>query len=331
MSDFKGVWIPAKVWECKELTLLEKHFLAKIHGLDNGKGCNAGNTFLAEFFFVSNSRCTQVVKKLESKKFIKITLIREKKEIVNRVINVLKKGIELFKQPIEETKQGIYETKQGIEEIKQGYLENSEYSNTENKNKEEELKEGKDTPPHENDIPKTFPMWYLELEQAQSFQKLSEKLQIAFKDFLMYRNRKEKRGIVIDTAIQNLKKLHLFLTSHSEDKIIASFDLCKEAGNVTFDPNFVDNRAEKLDKDKPKGFAYDLPNFQTAKQREWWFFQKFEFYKTLEILENRLINTTYYKLAYEKRQPEKLIQQLETEFPNLLDHPFKNDRWQNIQ
>jgi hypothetical protein len=197
----------------------------------------------------------------------------------------------------------------------------------------EEKEEGeKETPPHENDILKTFPMWYLELEQSESFQSLSPKLQTAFKDYLMYRNAKEKRGIVIQTAIQNLKKVIGFLSNFTEDKIIASFELCIEANNVTFDPNFVVNREGSKDKPKePQGFAYDLPNFQTAKQREWWFFQKFEFYKTLEILENRLINTTYYKLAYEKRQPEKLIQQLETEFPNLLNHPFNNDRWQNIQ
>lgn len=198
--------------------------------------------------------------------------------------------------------------------------------------KEIEEEGEKDTPPHENDILKTFPMWYLELEQAESFQSLSPKLQTAFKDYLMYRNAKEKRGIVIQTAIQNLKKVIGFLSNFSEDKIIASFELCIEANNVTFDPNFVVNREGSKDKPKePQGFAYELPPFQTAKQREWWFFQKFEFYKTLDILENRLINTTYYKLAYEKRQPEKLIQQLESEFPKLLDHPFNNDRWQNIQ
>lgn len=185
-------------------------------------------------------------------------------------------------------------------------------------------------PKHSKDLPS----WDSEIQKNDSFKALSEKLQNEFKRFCMYRHNKADKGIVIDTVEQLLKRVILFKNGHSEEKIIASFDLCKEAGNVTFDPNFVVNREGSQSKDKPKepqGFAYDLPNFQTAKQREWWFFQKFEFYKTLEILENRLINTTYYKLAYEKRQPEKLIQQLENEFPKLLDHPFKNDRWQNIQ
>jgi len=107
-----------------------------------------------------------------------------------------------------------------------------------------------ETPTHENDISKTFPMWYLELEQVESFKSLSENLQTAFKDFLMYRNAKEKRGIVIQTAIQNLKRVIGFLPNFSEQKIIASFDLCIEGGNVTFDPNFVENRADKPKENK---------------------------------------------------------------------------------
>jgi hypothetical protein len=49
----------------------------------------------------------------------------------------------------------------------------------------------------------------------------------------------------------------LFLSNFSEDKIIASFELCIEANNVTFDPNFVVNREEK---DKPK--QNDKPTFK---------------------------------------------------------------------
>lgn len=135
----------------------------------------------------------------------------------------------------------------------------------------------------------------------------------------------------IGTLSGQLDAIKSYLGKFSELEIIESFDKTRMDGNISWNPEWVKNQKDKDKPKEPQGFAYDLPNFQTAKQREWWFFQKFEFYKTLEILENRLINTTYYKLAYEKRQPEKLIQQLETEFPKLLEHTFKNDRWQNIQ
>jgi len=149
-----------------------------------------------------------------------------------------------------------------------------------------------------------------------------------------WRHLEKKKGDswgIIGTLTGQLDAIKSFLNKFSELEIIESFDKTRMDGNISWNPEWVKNQKDKDKPKEPQGFAYELPPFQNAKQREWWFFQKFEFYKTLEILENRLINTTYYKLAYEKRQPEKLIQQLETEFPNLLDHQFKNDRWQNIQ
>jgi len=152
--------------------------------------------------------------------------------------------------------------------------------------------------------------------------------------FKFWRHLEKKKGDswgIIGTLTGQLDAIKSFLNKFSELEIIESFDKTRMDGNVSWNPEWVKNQKDKDKPKEPQGFAYELPPFQNAKQREWWFFQKFEFYKTLEILENRLINTTYYKLAYEKRQPEKLIQQLETEFPILLQHQFKNDRWQNIQ
>jgi len=155
MSEFKGVWIPAKLWLCKDLSLIEKHFLAKIRGLDNADGCVATNAFFADFFDLSKSRCTQILKILEDGNYIKITLFRENNEIVKRVVNLLNRGIEFFNEGSEKTKQGTLKIKQGIEKIKEGYLENSDRSNIEDKNKEEELNleiesGGKKEPTHQN-------------------------------------------------------------------------------------------------------------------------------------------------------------------------------------
>ncbi len=109
---FKGVWIPARVWLNKDLTIMEKLFLVEIDSLDNSQGCFASNAHFSEFFDISKGRCTQIIKQLEAKKLIKIKLIRDKKLITKRVIKVVNK----LNTPSEKTKQG--------------YLENDEGSNT---------------------------------------------------------------------------------------------------------------------------------------------------------------------------------------------------------
>ena len=74
MSDFKGVWIPAEVWQIEDLLLIEKVFLCQIQSLCNDDGCFASNSYFAKFFGVSNSRCTQIIKKLEEQKYISVEL-----------------------------------------------------------------------------------------------------------------------------------------------------------------------------------------------------------------------------------------------------------------
>ena len=109
---FKGIWIPKEIWLDKELTVLEKIFLVEIDSLDNKDGCWASNKYFSEFFGVTKGRCTQIIKSLETKKFITITLEREGKVITRRVIKVVNK----LNTP--------------SENIKQGYLENDEDNNT---------------------------------------------------------------------------------------------------------------------------------------------------------------------------------------------------------
>lgn len=114
--DFKGVWISRDIWLDKSLTLQEKCFLVEIDSLDNDDGCFASNAYFADFFQISKGRCTQVIKSLEAKKRISITIHRKGNQIVKRVVRILNNPSKLSKQPSKNPKQP--------------YLENAEDNNT---------------------------------------------------------------------------------------------------------------------------------------------------------------------------------------------------------
>jgi hypothetical protein len=120
--NFKGIWIPKEVWLSKDLTTIEKLFLVEIDSLDNKDGCFASNKYFAEFFGISKGRCTQIIKSLESKMFVNITLIREGKQVVKRLIRVVNK----LNNPSKYSKQP--------------YLENAQDNNTSISNTERETK-----------------------------------------------------------------------------------------------------------------------------------------------------------------------------------------------
>jgi len=109
---FKGVWIPSEIWLNKSLTIMEKLFLIEIDSLDNNSGCFASNAHFSEFFDVSKGRCTQIIKSLEAKELVKITLFKEGNQIKKRTIRVVNK----LNTP--------------SENIKYPYLENDDGSNT---------------------------------------------------------------------------------------------------------------------------------------------------------------------------------------------------------
>jgi len=121
VRDFKGIWIPREIWLNENLSLQEKAFIVEIDSLDKENGCFASNQYFSEFFNVSRSRCTQVIKSLEEKGFIKVELQRKGNSITKRIINVIG-----GKYP----KQGGKNTKQGGKYPKYASLESSEYNNT---------------------------------------------------------------------------------------------------------------------------------------------------------------------------------------------------------
>ena len=73
---FKGIWIPAEVWESKELTLQEKVFLVEIDSLDNEHGCYANNNYFAKFFGLSTTRVSLVINSLIKKGYLTSTILQ---------------------------------------------------------------------------------------------------------------------------------------------------------------------------------------------------------------------------------------------------------------
>lgn len=122
---FEGVWIPRGVWLSKNLTLQEKVLLTEINSLDNDKGCFASNSYFSEFFDLSRSRISQIIKSLTTKKYIKVRLIYEGKAVKKRVINILT-------TPVANMNLGGKNPKEGGEELRRGYLGNASDNNTSN-------------------------------------------------------------------------------------------------------------------------------------------------------------------------------------------------------
>jgi DNA-binding transcriptional regulator GbsR (MarR family) len=87
--DFKGIWIPKEIWLDKDLTMQEKLFLVEIDSLDNDKGCFASNKYFSDFFGISITRVSLVIKSLIQKGKIvsKIKYKEGTKQILNRVLN----------------------------------------------------------------------------------------------------------------------------------------------------------------------------------------------------------------------------------------------------
>jgi len=73
---FKGIWIPAEVWESESLTLQEKVFLVEIDSLNNESGCYANNNYFAKFFGLSTTRVSLVIGNLISKGFVHSTILQ---------------------------------------------------------------------------------------------------------------------------------------------------------------------------------------------------------------------------------------------------------------
>lgn len=85
---FRGIWIPAEIWESKDLSITEKVMLVEIDSLCNDpeKGCYKNNSSFAEFFDLSESRVSEIISSLKDKGFIRVEYKRQGSKIVGRNI-----------------------------------------------------------------------------------------------------------------------------------------------------------------------------------------------------------------------------------------------------
>ena len=131
--DFKGIWIPKEIWLSQSLTTQEKLFLVEIDSLDNNGGCYAMNEHFSNFFKLSKNRCSEVIKSLETKGFIKINYIKEGKQIIKRVINVINKQRLLSEDnedPLRDTEDPLRHVDRPLRDIDRPPSENLVESNT---------------------------------------------------------------------------------------------------------------------------------------------------------------------------------------------------------
>ena len=131
--DFKGGWIPKEIWLSTDLKVMEKLILVEIDSLDNEDGCFASNEQFSKFFSLSKNRCSEIIKSLEKKGYIKIDYIYQEgsKAISRRVIRCVRNidgGIRNIDNPIRKTEEGYSENR---EDNNTSF--NNTFSNTSNK------------------------------------------------------------------------------------------------------------------------------------------------------------------------------------------------------
>jgi len=110
--DFKGVWIPRQIWLSNDLTLQEKVFIVEINSLNNEQGCYANNSYFADFFNLSKTRVSLVIKSLIDKGYISSQIVYKQgtKQIEKRVLRVIDSYLTKVKDPyLRNVKYPIYE------------------------------------------------------------------------------------------------------------------------------------------------------------------------------------------------------------------------------
>jgi hypothetical protein len=144
---FQGVWIPAAIWLDRSLSITEKVMLVEINSLENpSRGCFASNEHFSAFFDLSKSRVSEIISGLAAKDLIRVDLIRDGKQIVERQIWMTEKGSlvvggpssENTNTPLRETQRPSSENtntpfgKQGDPSSEKAKGSNTDFNNTTN-------------------------------------------------------------------------------------------------------------------------------------------------------------------------------------------------------
>lgn len=98
--DFKGIWIPERLYLTRKFTPSEKFLLIEIYSLTKNKSreCFAGNKHFADFVGLKENTIQKMLLKLESTGYIKREYRYKQgtKEIERRVIRLTKKFYDDF-------------------------------------------------------------------------------------------------------------------------------------------------------------------------------------------------------------------------------------------
>ena len=70
-KEFKGVWIPKRIWEATDISWKDKCLLAEIDFLDDGSGCFASNEHLGSVFGCGEDAMKKQISILRSKGYLK--------------------------------------------------------------------------------------------------------------------------------------------------------------------------------------------------------------------------------------------------------------------
>ena len=126
---FKGIWIPAELWNSKGLSLQEKCLIAEI---DSFTEFWMSNKAIGEFLGVSKDRAKQIVAKMKDSGIINVETTRdaETKQILKRTITVSND----FKRKIFEASlnKKVDDYPSGVENSPRGGVENSPRGGVEN-------------------------------------------------------------------------------------------------------------------------------------------------------------------------------------------------------
>lgn len=200
--DFKGIWIPKDIWLSKDLTLQEKVFYVEIDSLDNHEGCYANNQYFSDFFGLSKTRVSLIIKSLQEKGYINSKIIYKEgsKQILKRVLNICYRPyLTNVKDPTQQM-------------LKDNNIINNTTNNITNKTYKK---------PKLSTTEKTK----LEIDKLD----LSDKLRDSLKEFVDYRKEKKKE-ITIRSIKMTLKKLNNHTEFNDEEHLIASIEQSIERG-----------------------------------------------------------------------------------------------------
>ena len=309
MSDkLKGVWLDGSLWECEELSLLEKHFLQKIKDLDNENGCFANNAFFSDFFGISKGRCTQVINKLEEKGMLSKKLEKKGVLVTRRVLRILNKGVKLFKHGgVKDSKLGVYFSKQEVfkklkdsntiklkniiknleEREKHAHKENLELKakiktleselnlNTKKETEEKSCaKKEEITPPPTaeqlNAKTETVPQYKITLHDYP-FKNWTDQLKTNFLTYCQMRHEKaEAKGFTygFTQTKENVSEVESMIFQYSSDIGEAAVKMATKGGWIQFFPDRIKNDIERLYNIIPANFRILSKNEPTRLLRE---------------------------------------------------------------